>query len=68
MGIPFLNLGGGVRDGDTLAEFKRRFGGLELPLKSLRQIYRPDEYAVLSQGFRRSQHDHGLLSRVHMPR
>jgi hypothetical protein len=46
-GVPSLNLGGGVTEGDRLAEFKRRFGARRLPLMSLRQIFRPDEYRRL---------------------
>ncbi len=42
-----LNLGGGIREGDDVAEFKRRFGAAELPLVSLRQVYRQDEYERL---------------------
>ena len=47
LGVPFLMLGGGIREGDALAEFKRRFGGLALPLKALRQVYRPGVYEEL---------------------
>jgi hypothetical protein len=47
IGVEWLNLGGGVRPGDDLAEFKRRFGAAELPLVSLRQVYRPDVYEEL---------------------
>ena len=47
LGVRALNLGGGIREGDDLAEFKRRFGAAELPLVSLRQVYRPDEYERL---------------------
>jgi hypothetical protein len=47
VGVEWLNLGGGVRPGDDLAEFKRRFGAAELPLLSLRQVYRPDIYEEL---------------------
>jgi hypothetical protein len=46
-GVRVLNLGGGVRDGDRLYEFKRRFGGTRLPLTSLRQVYRADAYRRL---------------------
>jgi hypothetical protein len=46
-GIRRLNLGGGIREGDDVAEFKRRFGATELPLVSLRQVYRQDEYERL---------------------
>jgi hypothetical protein len=42
--VPYLNLGGGIREGDDVAEFKRRFGAAERPLASLRQVYRPDVY------------------------
>jgi hypothetical protein len=47
LGVESLNLGGGVRPGDDLAEFKRRFGAAELPLTSLRQVYRADVYEEL---------------------
>jgi hypothetical protein len=47
LGVKSLNLGGGVRPGDDLAEFKRRFGAAELPLVSLRQVYRADAYEEL---------------------
>jgi hypothetical protein len=46
-GIPYLNLGGGVRPGDGVAEFKERFGGAPLPLGALKQVYRPHVYAEL---------------------
>ena len=47
LGVPYLNLGGGIRDGDDVAEFKRRFGASQQPLASLRQVYRPDVYERL---------------------
>ena len=43
-GIQWFNLGGGVRRGDGVAEAKRRFRPLELPLWSAREVYRPSEY------------------------
>lgn len=46
-GVPSLNLGGGLTEGDSLAEFKRRFGARTVPLHNLKQIYRPDLYARL---------------------
>jgi hypothetical protein len=46
-GIPRLNLGGGVRRGDGVAEFKERFGATRLPLGALKQVYRLDEYEAL---------------------
>jgi hypothetical protein len=45
--VPYLNLGGGIREGDDVAEFKRRFGASQQPLASLRQVYRPDVYERL---------------------
>ncbi|SFT33899.1 Acetyltransferase (GNAT) domain-containing protein [Geodermatophilus amargosae] len=45
--IPYLNLGGGVRRGDGVADFKARFGGSRLPLGALRQVYRPRTYVEL---------------------
>jgi hypothetical protein len=47
MGIPLLNLGGGVRANDSLAWFKERFGGRKLSLRCLKQIYNPEIYATL---------------------
>jgi hypothetical protein len=39
MNIPVLNMGGGVKTGDALSEFKKRFGGEVKKLASVRQIY-----------------------------
>jgi hypothetical protein len=47
IGIPSFNLGGGVRENDGIAKFKQRFGGKELPLKSLKQVYDPRVYEQL---------------------
>jgi hypothetical protein len=46
-GITRLNLGGGVRRGDGVAEFKERFSAKRLALGALRQVYRPTLYADL---------------------
>jgi hypothetical protein len=46
-GVPRLNLGGGVRRGDGIAEFKERFGATRLPLGALKQVYRPSVYGEL---------------------
>jgi hypothetical protein len=46
-GVPTLNLGGGIAEDDSLAEFKRRFGADRVPLFNVKQIYRPDAYAAL---------------------
>ena len=45
--VPTLNLGGGVSAGDGVERFKGRFGADRVPLRTLRQIYRPDLYADL---------------------
>jgi hypothetical protein len=47
LGIPSLNLGGGVTEGDSLAEFKARFGGRRLPLLVLRQVFDREAYERL---------------------
>jgi hypothetical protein len=39
MGIPILNLGGGVQANDDIDEYKRRFGSKQVPLKCLKQVY-----------------------------
>jgi hypothetical protein len=43
-GVPLLNLGGGIAEGDSLDSFKQRFGGEPRPLESVQQVYRPDVY------------------------
>lgn len=47
IGVPVLNLGGGVRPGDSIASFKERFGPAVHPLESVRQVYDPEAYAAL---------------------
>ena len=47
LGIERLNLGGGMREGDEVAEFKRSFGAAQHRLASLRQVYRPAAYEDL---------------------
>ncbi len=47
MGVPVLNLGGGIREGDGVAEYKRRFGAQHRRFGCLKQIYRPDVYRLL---------------------
>lgn len=47
LGVGRLNLGGGVRPGDGLFDFKARFGGTPRPLGVLRQIHDPSAYAAL---------------------
>jgi hypothetical protein len=47
VGIPALNLGGGIREGDSLAQFKQRFGARKSPFRCLKQVYNPTAYASL---------------------
>ena len=47
LNVPVLNLGGGIRDNDSLAQFKQRFGARRASFRSLKQVYRPDLYAAL---------------------
>jgi hypothetical protein len=56
-GVPRMNLGGGARRADGIAEFKRRFGGVRLPLGALTQVYRPAEYAALCSAVGRDPAD-----------
>jgi hypothetical protein len=44
---PWLNLGGGGSEEDSVAQFKRRLGAKRVPFVTLRQVYRPDAYAKL---------------------
>jgi hypothetical protein len=56
-GVPRMNLGGGARRADGIAEFKRRFGGVRLSLGALTQVYRPAEYAALCSAVGRDPAD-----------
>lgn len=47
MQVPVLNLGGGVRENDSIAQAKQRFGSRRLGFRCLKQIYRPDIYEKL---------------------
>ena len=49
LGLP-LNLGGGVRPGDGLEEFKRGFANRELPYRTHELVFDPEAYAELSAG------------------
>lgn len=46
-GIPWLNLGGGMSPGDSLAEFKARFGATPLPMRAVKAVYDPPAYEDL---------------------
>jgi hypothetical protein len=49
MKVPYLNLGGGVQPGDSIAGFKQRFGALDLSLQSLKQVYQQELYTTLCE-------------------
>lgn len=43
-GVGILNLGGGIRPGDGVAEFKRRFGAVETPGSCVKEIFDSARY------------------------
>ena len=45
--VPWLNLGGGMSPGDSLAEFKARFGARALPMRAVKAVYDPAAYEDL---------------------
>jgi hypothetical protein len=47
LGVPTLNLGGGIRRGDGVAQFKARFGAQPVPLSCVKQVLRPNLYEAL---------------------
>ncbi|MBC8166286.1 MAG: hypothetical protein H7Y20_10480 [Bryobacteraceae bacterium] len=49
--IPTLNLGGGIRSGDGVAEFKRRFGGKAVPYFCLKQVYNEAAFTQLCREY-----------------
>jgi hypothetical protein len=49
LGLP-MNLGGGMKPGDGLEEFKRGFGNRELPFRTHQIVCDPAAYAELSGG------------------
>lgn len=48
-GITSLNLGGGIAEGDGVAQFKQRFGPQRLPLLALQQVYCKEVFCSLCQ-------------------
>jgi hypothetical protein len=67
LGIPLLNLGGGARPNDGIAEFKRRFGARELPLFGLRQIYRAEAFDALCRAAGVGSNVNGYFPPYHAP-
>ncbi|HEY6145810.1 MAG TPA: hypothetical protein VIV13_06010 [Solirubrobacterales bacterium] len=47
LGVPWLNLGGGMSPGDSLADFKARFGATPLPMRAVKAVYDPPAYEEL---------------------
>ena len=45
--VAWLNLGGGVTEGDSIARSKRRFGPASVPMLVSKEIYRPQAYEAL---------------------
>jgi hypothetical protein len=46
-GVPWLNLGGGMSPGDSLADFKARFGATPLPMRAVKAVYDQAAYVEL---------------------
>jgi hypothetical protein len=46
-GVKWFNMGGGLRPGDSLEQFKRGFGGSALPVMSIRHVANSNEYERL---------------------
>jgi hypothetical protein len=46
-GVPWLNLGGGMSPGDSLADFKSRFGATPLPMRAVKAVYDQAAYEEL---------------------
>ena len=67
LGIPLLNLGGGARPNDGIADFKRRFGARELTLTSLRQVYRPETFRALCRAAGVDANGEGYFPPYHAP-
>jgi hypothetical protein len=47
LGVPHLNLGGGIVEDDGVAAFKKRFGAVRLPLRYVKQVYDRPAYVEL---------------------
>ncbi len=47
LGHDTVNLGGGIRGDDGVAEFKRRFGAARVPVQAVRTVFDPARYAAL---------------------
>jgi hypothetical protein len=56
-GVPLLNLGGGVRPGDSVARAKQRFGPTRVPFRSVKQVYHFELFDLLCRKARVDPHD-----------
>ena len=56
-GVEWFNLGGGIRPGDGVAQFKERFGGQVFPMQSLKQIYNTELYTNLCKQMHKDPED-----------
>jgi hypothetical protein len=45
--VPVLNLGGGARENDSVAQSKEYLGPIKLPFRALKQVYNPEIYEQL---------------------
>jgi len=46
-GVPWFNLGGGMSPGDSLADFKSRFGATPRPMRAVKAVYDQPAYEEL---------------------
>ncbi len=57
VGVPLLNLGGGVEEEDSVARYKERFGPRKVPLVALKQVYDRPAYERLCRDRGRDPRD-----------
>jgi hypothetical protein len=57
LGVPLMNLGGGIIENDGVAQFKQRLGGKTLTLRCLKQVYNPAVFSELCQRMNVDPHD-----------
>ncbi len=67
-GTPRLNLGGGVRRGDGLAQFKARFGGEAQPMRAIKTVFLDDAYLACCREARVHPAKEGYFPPYRQPR
>jgi hypothetical protein len=68
LGVPVLNMGGGIRRDDGVAKFKERFGGIGLPLSCVKEIFDKEAYDELCRrAGLGSYHGTGFFPPYHRP-